>query len=1273
MTKKILAVLLSVALVVSLLPATIFATENDCPVLDEHEGYNDHSKAHCDAHGVGYNEISTVAPECGQDGYTLYQCACGAYFMDDIIPMDDHYSEADPTEVVEPTCTSTGMVPVYTCDNCGDKYILEEDVRLYQADENGVIAKLPHTFETEYPTNDCTASESVCDVCGAKDETHEPEEEHSWVYNDPDYYEVVKAPTYHEDGVIKFYCTNEGCSQYKAVAIKAVQPHTAGMKKIAAVEPDCKNTGNIEYWKDEVCGKLFIETNEGLVEVTEEDVFLDYAHDWNQDPTIIEPGCETWGFSYYGCPTCGAKKDFKEIDPLGHTPYACPDHEEYDPDAEEECEVCYEAYVLSYDHDHTAPTCLLDGEFTWICGRCDEEQSVKDPKTGHKKKELQVPGTHLYGYSYTIVYCENEYCDKAAVETVTKTIGGQSVVLDVTVDVRNGDVYDMPAGSTRHVIEVKNAKAATTNLKHFFIEDKEVQAPTCTEPGKAFWYCAGENGCNTYYDEILDPNGHDYSDETNDLDATCTENAFEVCEVCEYEHELKNTKLGHDWQYVETTLPTCTGDKGYDWYECGRDDCDETDKSNETSFTKNKTYLGRDDLAWNGEMLTKEIDEDSITLTAKEEFELEHPGFDGTYEEYRAGDCLNNGYWKATCPDCDKTYLVLIDGTGKGHSFTDYVDDENATCTENGTETAVCDRCEEEDTREIEDSALGHDFEGNYVYNDDATCQANGTETAVCGRDDCEEKDTREAEDTMLEHNYEDNAVEEEDECETPGFIHYECTLGCGKEYVDGYVDEIEHEESEDVEHQDPSCTVDGYDKYHCVNCDEYERVVPIEATGHKNAAGETITDICTDTVTDRVCVNDEAEDHAGCPLTANNDGEKVVGKSHDIERITVYPGCEHYGYYAETCANGCGTQDLIDEIIPPHGHRAPWGESYFAGKEAEEVINENVINDYLRLHDFDEEAGESYTAPTYEALGSVTFICTNDDCGDLITRDVIRTGVDFIMNGDNAAVSGAYEDCDISDGDVLSVEITLNAYQTMVWGFNFDVDYNASGLNFLGYTYNAGDVFANYKVNNILTNEYVYEMDETEYGYDFNGNSINDLLGVRENANGTIKISAYTENDINGKAQDALITGTQSVITLYFQVEAKYEYTYMGVKGYGYDYDVHIDMEKEIDDDEWVTSATVVNSEGEVENEADYIWSDSNVLLDINYSEDVTITDLYICNMILSGEAEIDYLASADANKDGQITITDLDLMNQLLQGADESVIYGALAWAAPEGFVAA
>jgi hypothetical protein len=103
----------------------------------------------------------------------------------------------------------------------------------------------------------------------------------------------------------------------------------------------------------------------------------------------------------------------------------------------------------------------------------------------------------------------------------------------------------------------------------------------------------------------------------------------------------------------------------------------------------------------------------------------------------------------ATCTE-PKTCLICgeTEGDVLGHSFTNYVYNNDATCTEDGTETAKCDRCDATDTRTAVGTALDHSFT-NYVYNNDATCTEDGTETAKC--DKCDATDTRTAVGTALD------------------------------------------------------------------------------------------------------------------------------------------------------------------------------------------------------------------------------------------------------------------------------------------------------------------------------------------------------------------------------------------------------------------------------------------------------------------------------------------------------------------------------------------
>lgn len=72
------------------------------------------------------------------------------------------------------------------------------------------------------------------------------------------------------------------------------------------------------------------------------------------------------------------------------------------------------------------------------------------------------------------------------------------------------------------------------------------------------------------------------------------------------------------------------------------------------------------------------------------------------------------------------------------------------TCTQPGGVVKTCEKCGASET-EPELEALGHSF-GEYVSNNDASCAANGTKTAVCTV--CGEEDTIEDPGTQLEHSW---------------------------------------------------------------------------------------------------------------------------------------------------------------------------------------------------------------------------------------------------------------------------------------------------------------------------------------------------------------------------------------------------------------------------------------------------------------------------------------------------------------------------------------
>ena len=96
-------------------------------------------------------------------------------------------------------------------------------------------------------------------------------------------------------------------------------------------------------------------------------------------------------------------------------------------------------------------------------------------------------------------------------------------------------------------------------------------------------------------------------------------------------------------------------------------------------------------------------------------------------------EALGHDLADATCTEaakCQREGCGHVEGEALGHSFTNYVSNNNATCTEDGTKTAKCDRCDVTDTITDVGSAKGH----NYA---DATCTAPKT-CKVCGATDGE-------------------------------------------------------------------------------------------------------------------------------------------------------------------------------------------------------------------------------------------------------------------------------------------------------------------------------------------------------------------------------------------------------------------------------------------------------------------------------------------------------------------------------------------------------
>lgn len=124
------------------------------------------------------------------------------------------------------------------------------------------------------------------------------------------------------------------------------------------------------------------------------------------------------------------------------------------------------------------------------------------------------------------------------------------------------------------------------------------------------------------------------------------------------------------------------------------------------------------------------IDEQSIPVI----------GHNYTWKDNNDATCTNNGTRIGSCSYCHKTVVETKPNTALGHEY-NYVSDNNATCIKDGTETAVCSRCGDTKTRVAQGSALGHNMPSTWSVRVAPTCTASGLEFRKCIR--CGYEETR--------------------------------------------------------------------------------------------------------------------------------------------------------------------------------------------------------------------------------------------------------------------------------------------------------------------------------------------------------------------------------------------------------------------------------------------------------------------------------------------------------------------------------------------------
>ena len=246
-------------------------------------------------------EISEIIKEatCVETGIVRRYCSvegCGEY-TELVIPMKAH-TEAEWMTEKEATCTEDGL-KVQKCAVCGT--VLKEEI----------LEAVGHKYGEWETIQEASIGieglkERTCSACGDVEKQVIPAIEHGaedHVFDGRE--EVIKEATCTNEGILRKYCSVEGCNAYIEESIP-MKDHTAGEWTIGK-EATCTEDGS-RIQKCTECGVIL---KEELVEAT--------GHSYGEWTVVKEPDVGEEGLKERICSVCGEKEE-QVIDALEEEP-----------------------------------------------------------------------------------------------------------------------------------------------------------------------------------------------------------------------------------------------------------------------------------------------------------------------------------------------------------------------------------------------------------------------------------------------------------------------------------------------------------------------------------------------------------------------------------------------------------------------------------------------------------------------------------------------------------------------------------------------------------------------------------------------------------------------------------------------------------------------------------------------------------------------------------------------------------------------------------------
>jgi len=296
-----------------------------------------------------------------------------------------------------------------------------------------------------------------------------------------------------------------------------------------------------------------------------------------------------------------------------------------------------------------------------------------------------------------------------------------------------------------------------------------------------------------------------------------------------------------------------------------------------------------------------------------------------------AATCTEAGtkaYYK--CDECKKLFadaegakeITAPETTEKlGHSFTNYVSHNNATCTADGTKTAKCDRCDVTDTVTDDGSMKDHNMAEAVKENVvNVSCTTDGSYDSVVYCSVCKNEINRE---TIIikstgEHVYSVEKERVDSTCIADGYVIMAC--GCGKtETTIVEMDANAHSWYPGELTVAPTCVSTGVKTYACKHDVSHTKTEEVAIDANAHSWGTGVATSATETEKGYVtvsCINNSEHSFKVYSDTANNVNPSDIARMFDG---TLGPkwysggGLSNSTYYPE------GTNhDLIFEYSVP-------------------------------------------------------------------------------------------------------------------------------------------------------------------------------------------------------------------------------------------------------------------------------------------------------------------------------------------------------------------